>query len=87
MAEGWDGSDSGIHLGVEIEEDRKVDVEIRNASKESDTSGDAVAEKRERGPTTGEAEDGGDRAGGLGGDSGGLSLAIRTSADRRGIQE
>jgi hypothetical protein len=38
-----------------------------------------VAEKRERGPT-GEAENGGDRAGGLGGDSGGLSLAICTSA-------
>ncbi len=40
---------------------------------------DAVAEKRERGPT-GEAEDGGYRARGLGGDSGGLSLTIRTSA-------
>jgi len=38
-----------------------------------------VTEKRERGPT-GEAEDGGDRARGLGGDSGGLSLVIRTSA-------
>ena len=38
-----------------------------------------MAEKRERGPT-GEAENGGDRAGGLGGDSGGLSLAICTSA-------
>ena len=36
-------------------------------------------EKRERRPT-GEAEDGGDRERGLGGDSGGLSLAIRTSA-------
>ncbi len=38
-----------------------------------------MAEKRERGPT-GEAEDGGYRARGLGGDSGGLSLTIRTSA-------
>ncbi len=38
--------------------------------------------KREQGPT-GEGEDGGDRAGGLGGNSGGgLSLAIRTSAGR-----
>ena len=40
---------------------------------------DAVAEKRGCGPTE-EAEDGDDRAGGLGGDSVGLSLAIRTSA-------
>jgi hypothetical protein len=74
-----EGSDSCIHLGVKIEEGRKVDVELRNARKEPDASGDAVTEKRERGPT-GEAKDGGDRARGLGGDSGGLSLAIRTSA-------
>ncbi len=61
---------SGINLGGEIEEGRKVDVELRNAS------GDAVAEKKhERRPPTGEAEDGGDRAEGHGGDSGGLSLA------------
>ena len=51
----------------------------RNKRKEPDASGDAVTEKRERGPTR-EAKDGGDRARGLGGDSGGLSLAIRTSA-------
>ena len=37
-----------------------------------------MTEKRERGPT-GKAEDGGDRARGFAGDSGGLSLAIRTS--------
>ena len=58
---------------------RKVDVELRNAREEPDASGDAVAEKREGGPT-GEAEDGGYRARGLGGDGGGLSLTIRTSA-------
>ena len=74
-----EGSDSCINLGVKVEEGRKVDVELRNARKEPDASGDAVAEKRERGPT-GEAEDGGYRARGLGGDSGGLSLTIRTSA-------
>ena len=68
-----EGSDSCIHLGVKVEEGRKVDVELRNARKEPDASGDAVAEKRDRGPT-GEAEDGGYRARGLGGDSGGLSL-------------
>ena len=55
-----EGSDSCINLGVKIEEGRKVDVELRNARKEPDASGDAVTEKRERGPT-GEAEDGGDR--------------------------
>jgi hypothetical protein len=52
---------------------------LRNARKEPDASRDAVAEKRERGPT-GEAEDGGYSARGLGGDSGGLSLTIHTSA-------
>ena len=74
-----EGRYSGIHLGVEVEEGGKVDVELRNASKVPDPSGDAVAEKREGGPT-GKAEDGRDRAGGLGGDGGGLALAIRTSA-------
>ncbi len=74
-----EGSDNCIHLGVKVEEGRKVDVELRYARKEPDASGDAVAEKRERGPTR-EAEDGGYRARGLGGDSGGLSLTIRTSA-------
>ena len=74
-----EGRYSGIHLGVEVEEGGKVDVELRNTSKVPDPSGDAVAEKREGGPT-GEAEDGRDRAGGLGGDGGGLALAIRTSA-------
>ena len=74
-----EGSYSGIHLGVEVEEGGKVDVELRDTSKVPDPRGDAVAEKREGGPT-GEAEDGRDRAGGLGGDSGGLALAIRTSA-------
>jgi hypothetical protein len=74
-----EGSDSCIDLGVKVEEGRKVDVELRNARKKPDASGDAVAGKRERGPT-GEAEDGGYRARGLGGDSGGLSLTIRTSA-------
>ncbi len=74
-----EGSDSCINLGVKVKEGRKIDVELRNARKESDASGDAVAEKRERGPT-GEAEDGGNRARGIGGDSGGLSLTIRTSA-------
>ena len=38
-----------------------------------------MTEKRERGPT-GEAEDGGDRARGLGSDIDELSLAIRTGA-------
>ena len=38
-----------------------------------------MTEKQEHRPT-GAAENGGDRAGGLGGDSGGLSLAICTSA-------
>ncbi len=74
-----EGSYSGIHLGVEVEEGGKVDVELRNTSKVPDPSGDAVAEKRKGGPT-GEAEDGRDRARGLGGDSGGLALAILTSA-------
>ena len=74
-----EGRYSGIHLGVEVEEGGKVDVELRNTSKVPDPSGDAVAEKREGGPT-GEAEDGRDRAGGVGGDGGGLALAIRTSA-------
>ena len=74
-----EGSDSCIDLGVKVEEGRKVDVELRNARKEPDASRDAVAEKRERGPTE-KAEDGGYRARGLGGDSGGLSLTIRTSA-------
>jgi hypothetical protein len=73
-----EGSDSCINFGVKIEEGRKVNVELRNARKEPDASGDAMTEKRKRGPT-GEAEDGGDRAGGLGGYSDGLSLAIRTS--------
>jgi hypothetical protein len=76
---GDEGSDSCIDLGVKVEEGRKVDVELRDARKKPDASGDAVAEMRERGPT-GEAEVGGYRARGLGGDSGGLSLTIRTSA-------
>jgi hypothetical protein len=38
------------------------------------------AEMQSDGRPTGEAEDGRDRAGGLGGDGGGLALAIRTSA-------
>ena len=47
-----EGSDSCIHLGVKIEEGRKVDdVELRNARKEPDVSEDAVTEKWERGPT------------------------------------
>jgi hypothetical protein len=74
-----EGSDSCINLGVKVEEGGKVDVELRNTSKVPDASGDAVAEKREGGPT-GKAKDGRDRAGGLGGDGGGLALAIRTSA-------
>ena len=53
-----EGSDSCINLGVKVEEGRKVDVELRNARKEPDASGDAVTEKRERG-STGDAEDGG----------------------------
>ena len=76
-----EGGESGVDLGVEVEEGRKVDIELRNASKESDAGRDAVAEKRERGPA-GETEDGGDGAGGLGGDGGGFPLAIRTSAGR-----
>ena len=59
MQDAGEGSDSCIHLGVKIEEGRKVDVEHRNLRKEPD---------------------GEDRARGLGGDSDGLSLAIRTSA-------
>jgi len=75
------GGESGVDLSVEVEEGRKIDIELRNASKESDAGRDAVAEKRERGPA-GETEDGGDGAGGLGGDGGGFPLAIRTSAGR-----
>ncbi len=71
-----EGSDSCIHLGVKVEEGRKVDVELRNALKEPDASGDAVS----GGEPTGEAEDCGYRARGLCGDSGGLSLTIHTSA-------
>ena len=68
-----EGSDSCIHLGVRIEEGRKVDVELRNARKEPDASGDEVTEKRKRGPT-GEAEDGGDR---------GDALVVIVAASRR----
>jgi hypothetical protein len=39
-----EGGDSCIHLGVKIEEGRKVDVELRNARKEPDASGDAVTD-------------------------------------------
>ncbi len=44
-----EGSDSCINLGVKVEEGRKVDVELRNARKEPEASGDALAEKRGRG--------------------------------------
>jgi hypothetical protein len=38
-----EGSDSCIDLGVKVEEGRKVDVELRNARKEPDASGDAAS--------------------------------------------
>ncbi len=70
-----DGEETGVNLGVEVEEGGKVGRELGDANQIADPGGDALTDERSSRPA-GEAKDSREGSGGFGGDGEGLPLAI-----------